>query len=196
MSMQNSTTPSTVAETDALITAQFAPAPTEETLEQRIGKLESQLVEARQGNLKKPIEQSDGTTRSFEDIKAENRRLMEEWALVNESSRRQIEDIERRNPVSYITPTGQIEWRPQTFAERPLMTEDDAVKEFGLAKWASLTPKQKAQARTVTKSDVDRVELEKVFGRTSSGAKAMELSSENPALYRMAKRKAKKEGLI
>jgi len=195
MSTQNST-PETLAEVDALLASQLTPTPIEETLAEKIVRLESQLAEARQGNLKRPIEQPDGTTRSFDDVHAENQKLMNQWALEVESSRRVREEIERRNPVAYSTPTGQIEWRPQTFAERPLMSEDDAIKEFGLAKWAALTPKQKAQAKTVTKSDVDRVDLAKVFGRTSSGAKAMELSSENPSLYRMCKRKAKKEGLI
>jgi len=195
MSTQNST-PETLAEVDTLLASQLTPTPIEETLAEKIVRLESQLAEARQGNLKRPIEQPDGTTRSFDDVHAENQKLMNQWALEVESSRRVREEIERRNPVAYSTPTGQIEWRPQTFAERPLMSEDDAIKEFGLAKWAALTPKQKAQAKTVTKSDVDRVDLAKVFGRTSSGAKAMELSSENPSLYRMCKRKAKKEGLI
>jgi len=121
---------------------------------------------------------------------------MEQWALTNEQSRRQIEELAARSPISYAAPDGQLVYRPANYAERPLMTEDDAIREFGLAKWAALSPKQKAQARTVTKSDVDRVDLAKVFGRTSSGARAMELSSENPSLYRMCKRKAKKEGLI
>lgn len=168
----------------------------EQRLEQRLTALEAQLAEARQGNLKTPITQADGTMRTFDDIKAENRKLMEEWALTNEQSRRQIEEIAARNPISYANHDGQLAYRPAGYSERPLMSEDDAVKEFGLAKWAALTPKQKAQARTVTQSDVDRVDLTKVFGRTSSAVKAMELGSENPALYRMAKRKARKEGLI
>jgi hypothetical protein len=189
-------TPATDAEASALISSFSEPAPIEESLAEKIVRLESQLAEARTGNLKKPIEQPDGTTRSFEDIHAENQKLMEQWALEVESSRRLREEIAARNPVAYATPMGQVEWRPQTFAERPLMDEDAAIKEFGLAKWAALTPKQKAQARTVTKSDVDRVNLSEVFGRTSSGRKAMALSSENPALYRMCKRKAKDEGLL
>jgi hypothetical protein len=189
-------TPSTLAETTALIDSFSQPISTEETLEQKIVRLEAQLAEARTGNLKRPIEQPDGTTRSFDDVHAENQKLMEQWALEVESSRRLREEIAARSPVSYATPDGQLAYRPFGHTERPLLTEDDAVKEFGLAKWAALSPRQKAQARTVTKSDVDRVDLAKVFGRTSSGAKAMELSSENPALYRMAKRKARKEGLI
>lgn len=190
-------TPATLAQTDELIASTNEPAAPEQTLEQRIAALEAQLEEARKGNLKKPIEQPDGTTRSFDDIKAENRKLMDEWALEVESSRRLREEIAAQNPVSYATPDGQLAYRPYGYAaERPLMSEDDAVREFGLSKWAALTPKQKAQAKTVTKSDVGRVDLASVFGRTSSGKKAMALSSENPALYRMAKRRAKDEGLL
>lgn len=197
MTDTNSNTPSTLAETDALITSFSEPAfQLEESLAEKIVRLESQIAEARTGNLKRPIEQEDGTTRSFDDVHAENQKLMEQWALEVESSRRLREKIAARNPVAYATSTGQVEWRSQNYAERPLMDEDAAIREFGLMKWAALSPRQKAQARTVTKSDVDRVELEKVFGRTSIGKKAMELSPENPALYRMAKRKAKDEGLI
>ena len=72
------------------------------------------------------------------------------------------------------------------------MTEDDAVKEFGLAKWAALTPKQKAQAKTV-KERVDRVKLDEIFGRTSSGRKAMALSSENPSCTGCASERREKK---
>lgn len=186
-------TPSTLAETTELINSFSEPtAPIEETLAEKIVRLESQLQEARQGNLKRPIEQPDGTTRDYLDVRSEHQKFLDMMALSSESSRVQREEVERRShTAAYGT-----EWRPAGYAERPLMTEDDAVREFGLQKWSKMTPQQRAQAQTVTQAMVDRVDLAKVFGRTSSGAKAMELSSENPALYRMAKRKAKKEGLL
>ena len=128
-------TPATLAQVDELITAQSESAiQLEETLAEKIVRLESQLAEAQQGNLKRPIEQPDGTTRTFEEVKAENRRLMEQWALEVESSRRVREEVERRNPTSYVDHNGQLAYRPHGFSERPLMSEDDAVKEFGLAK--------------------------------------------------------------
>lgn len=175
------------------------PSPQEQpklSLLERIAISERQLAEAKQGNLSRLIPQPDGTVKTFDEVHAENRKLMDEWALVRESSRRQREEVAARNPVGYATSDGQLAYRPFGYAERPLMTEDDAIREFGLQKWAALTPQQRAQAKTVTQSDVDRVDLPSIFGRTSSGRKAMALSSENPALYRMAKRKAKDEGLL
>lgn len=189
-------TPETLAQTDELIASFSEPAPIEETLDQKVARLEAQIAEVRTGNIAKPIEQADGTTRNYKDLRSEHQKYMDEQALVLEDAIRFREDLERRNAVSYATPDGRLAWRPANYTERPLMTEDDAIREFGLSKWAALSPKQRAQAKLVTKSDVDRIDLAKVFGRTSTGAAAMELSSENPSLYRMAKRKAKKEGLI
>jgi len=191
-------TPATLAQTDELIASTnehtAALEQPKRSLAERIVALET-LLASTNGDRSKPIEQADGTVKTFKEVQAENRRLMDEWALMNESSRRQIAEIAARNPVSYATADGQLAYRPYGYTERPLMTEDDAVKEFGLAKWAALTPKQKAQAKTV-KERVDRVKLDEIFGRTSSGRKAMALSSENPSLYRMCKRKAREEGLI
>jgi len=150
-------TPATLAQTDELIASTnehtAALEQPKRSLAERIVALET-LLASTNGDRSKPIEQADGTVKTFKEVQAENRRLMDEWALMNESSRRQIAEIAARNPVSYATADGQLAYRPYGYTERPLMTEDDAVKEFGLAKWAALTPKQKAQAKTVTKSEL------------------------------------------
>jgi hypothetical protein len=190
----NITTPASIAETDALIASLNEPAaPAQESLEQKVARLEAQIAEVRQGNIAKPIENPDGTSTTYKDLRTEHQKFLDEMALSTESSRVFREEVERR---SHLSQYGQTPWQPAGYAERPLLTEDEAVKEFGLSKWAALTPQQRAQAKTVTQAMVDRVDLPSVFGRTSTGAKAMKLSSENPALYRMAKRKAREDGLI
>lgn len=162
----------------------------EETAEEKIAKLEALLQEARTGNLKVPIAQADGTFKTFNELREEHRAHLAENALVTEQARRILEEQQNRNPVGYSTDNGQITWRPQNFAERPLLGEDEAVRLFGLKRWAELTPQQQAKARTCTKSDVDKIDLSQIFGPTSSARRATELLKENPALYKLAKKKA------
>lgn len=194
VNINTTATPESLAQNDSLIEAMNEPSTSfAETLEQKVARLEAQLAEARKGNLKVPLESPDGTLKPYTAVRDEHREFLDEMALAVESSRVQREEIERR---SHLSTYGQTPWQPAGYAERPLMTEDEAIKEFGLAKWNTLTAQQRAQAKTVTQAMVDRVDLQSVFGRTSSGKKAMALSSQNPALYRLAKRKAKDEGLI
>lgn len=162
----------------------------EESTEAKIARLEAEIAEARTGNLKVLIQQADGTFKTFNELREEHRAYVAENALVTEQARRILEEQQNRNPVGYSTDNGQITWRPQNFSERPLLSEDEAVRLFGLKRWAELTPQQQAKARTCTKSDVDKIDLSQIFGPTSSARRATELLKENPALYKLAKKKA------
>jgi hypothetical protein len=178
-----------------VIGAPTTQATVEETPTEKIARLEAALAKAHQGNLTRPVQLAEGEV-TVESLTRDLRAYNEEQALLAEQNRRWFADYATRNPVPYATESGQLEWRTRTAVEKPLYGTQEAAQEFiGLNKWNSFTKAQKAQLRTITASDLAKLNPVDYFGK-DTGRKAAELMASNPGLYAALKAKAKRDGVI
>jgi hypothetical protein len=169
--------------------------PPAETLEAKVERLEALVAAHKGGNLTRTIETTDGPV-TMEQLLVEARAFNDEMALINAEAKRESDAYEARNPTPYVASNGNLEWRPQTFNEKPLYgSEEDAQAFIGLNKWRGFSSVQRAQLRSIRKSDLDRLNPLDYFA-ADKGRAASELMRENPGLYAVLKAFAMRKGLI
>jgi hypothetical protein len=169
--------------------------PPAETLEAKVQRLEALVAANKGGNLTRAIETTDGPV-TMEQLLVDVRAFNDEMALKNAEAKRLNDAHEAKDPIPYATAERQLEWRPQTFNEKPLYeSEEDAQMFVGLNKWRAFSSIQRAQLRTIRKSDLDRLNPLDYFG-ADKGRAGSELMRENPGLYAALKAYAVRKGII
>jgi hypothetical protein len=149
----------------------------------KIAELEAAL-EA-QTNRQRPIELKDGeaTTHKAVDITLDELKVEAELA--------ELQSKRYRAQLSLETERATL-----PADQKPLLTKETAIELIGLARWSALPTKAKAQMLDERKSDLDAVDLAAHFGAKSNSRLAHELGRDRPGLYKLARAKAVKAGLI